>query len=58
MVPIVVVLIGFGAGMFTMTIVNFYKWFLKKMRCKCKGNIRRKGEVLNDELTGAADRIH
>ena len=26
---VAVVLIGFGAGILTMTIVSFYKWFLK-----------------------------
>jgi len=25
----VVVLVGFGAGLLTMTIMSFYKWFLK-----------------------------
>ena len=28
MPTIVVVLIGFGAGLLTMTVVSFYKWFL------------------------------
>jgi CRISPR/Cas system CSM-associated protein Csm5 (group 7 of RAMP superfamily) len=29
MSTVVVVVIGFGAGLLTMTIMNFYKWFLK-----------------------------
>ena len=29
MPAMVVVLIGFGAGMLTMTVVNLYKWVLK-----------------------------
>jgi len=29
MPAIVMMLLGFGAGIFTMTIVNFYKWVLK-----------------------------
>jgi hypothetical protein len=29
MFTIVVVLIGFGAGILTMAIVSFYKWFLE-----------------------------
>jgi len=29
MPPIVVVLIGFGAGMLTMTVVSLYKWVLE-----------------------------
>jgi uncharacterized integral membrane protein len=29
MPAIVIVLVGFVAGLFTMAIVSFYKWFLK-----------------------------
>jgi len=29
MPAIVMALIGFGAGMLTMTIISFYKWFLE-----------------------------
>jgi hypothetical protein len=29
MFPIVMILVGFVAGLMTMTIVSLYKWFLK-----------------------------
>jgi hypothetical protein len=29
MPTIIVILIGFGAGLLTMTVVSFYKWFLE-----------------------------
>jgi len=28
----VMILVGFGAGLLTMTVVSFYKWFLEIMK--------------------------
>lgn len=34
MPTIVMILVGFGAGLLTMTIVSFYKWFLEVWNSK------------------------